>query len=175
MPRKHLSPRSPAEDTPPPKPSSPPELPGEGVFDRLDQQLVNAYLRFMTLLDEQPIDRKAKEELASHFNAYSRSLHEPFVLAISMLNEIAEWFYSKSEYYGYQVKSHVKGPRLKHERVQERHAAIDKAVEAGITGDEGLYRFMMEHHPELIRKGKGKLEFISIRQMMRQYREAKRP
>jgi hypothetical protein len=49
---------------------------------------------------------------------------------------------------------------------------MDKAREAGITGEEELFRFMREYHPDLIRKGKR--DFISSQQMMKQYRNARR-
>jgi hypothetical protein len=83
---------------------------------------------------------------------------------MSDLTEVTREFASK-------IASQRKGPRQKRERVQRRHEAIDKAIEVGITTDADLFRFMRENHPDLIRKGKG---FISLQQMMRFYRDAKR-
>jgi hypothetical protein len=62
---------------------------------------------------------------------------------------------------------HRKGPQAKHDRVEERHQEIDKAIEVGITDPDAILKLLRENHPELVRKGKG---FIKPEIMMRQYR-----
>jgi hypothetical protein len=57
-------------------------------------------------------------------------------------------------------------------KVQARHAAMDKAIEAGIKEEAALYRFMLEYHSELMRMGKKK--YVSAASMMKQFRRARR-
>jgi hypothetical protein len=71
-----------------------------------------------------------------------------------------------------RFEDQLKGPRLKRERVQKRNEEIGKAMDAGITKEEDLFRHMRENHEELMRKGKN--GYIGSTQMMREYRKAKK-
>jgi hypothetical protein len=158
MPR---NPRSPAEDHASAEPTPSNLLP----HLELQRQAYEAYRRFMCLLNGLPLREQVKSEMADLVTGMYSCLTRSHGLEMSDLTDVTRQFVS-------QIVSQRKGPRQKRERVQRRHEEIDKAIEVGITSDEDLFRFMKEHHPDLIRKGKR--DFISLQQMMRLYREARR-
>jgi hypothetical protein len=165
----------------------PPELPLVLARERYDEELVrelyrreNAALRkLLDLAAGLPLNRQTKESLIRHVYEFRYCMHElraAFMAellrqckqAVEQGQEAVEGLLCLHS----EVENQRRGPRLRHERVLRRHVEIDKAVEAGITDDEELFKFMQDYHPELIRKGKK--DFISPQQMMRLYRERRK-
>jgi hypothetical protein len=72
-----------------------------------------------------------------------------------------------------------RGPRDWHARLEQRHAELDKLIEidkltgVGIRTPEEYHRELLDQHPDLVRKSKGK-GFIDPDLMMRTYWRSKR-
>src|SRR5262249_27876915 len=130
-----------------------------------------AHKRFRELLDVQAIDQQIKSELARLVLEALRCLNASYRLAFDAMTEQTEWIVEQASRLSSKVESHRKGPRLKRERVEKRHKAMDEAMAAGITEEQEVLRFMQEHYPELIRKGKK--DSISAKQMMSLYPQAR--
>ncbi len=155
-------------------PSFPPPPSGldESKLDELRRKAQAAFQDFLRRLRNLPLDPQVKSELAGSVLEALCCKDEIYCLEVRWLQENCNWLFAKAKHFSSRVENQRKGPRLKRERVQKRHEEIDRARAAGITDDEGLFRFMQEHHPDLIRIKK---RFISAKQMMREYRAARRP
>jgi hypothetical protein len=65
----------------------------------------------------------------------------------------------------------AKCARVKHERVARRNEVIDKLAEVGTTDPEQILAHLIEHYPELVKKGrKGR---VGAEQVVDAYRRAK--
>jgi hypothetical protein len=69
------------------------------------------------------------------------------------------------------VQNHLKGPRVKAQRTAERHRVIDSLREQGYTTDEAILEHLKQQHPDLVRRKKGKNDWIDAGLMMKQYRK----
>ena len=65
-----------------------------------------------------------------------------------------------------------KGPRRR-AVLKNRNREIEKAMEVGISQPPAIFKFMVENHPELMRKSKQQ-GFISVESMMKGYRTGQR-
>jgi len=125
------------------------------------------YQRLVEAVHSQPIDDQAKTVLIQGVD----------LLLCFMGNICLPYSLQCTEVMTDLVEAHRKGPRMKHNRVQKRHEAMDKAIEVGIPSNEELYRFMIREHPDLMYKKqkKPKEGFISLQQMLRKYHHSKKP
>jgi hypothetical protein len=161
------------------RPSVPPPRPeplDEARFDELRRQVRAAHRRLLDLLRDLPLDRQTKKALADSVAEALLCHDEIASLAFDQAREYCKWYAAQAEHYASKLANQGKGPRLQRELVQKRHEKMDKAISTGITDEGALFRFMQEHHPDLIRTGKGKKKrFISPKQMMREFRAATKP
>ena len=68
------------------------------------------------------------------------------------------------------LANYRKGPKAR-EVLQARNREIDKAMQVGITDPDDIHRFMVEHHPALMRQSKRRgASFISVQSMMKRHK-----
>jgi hypothetical protein len=138
----------------------------------LKLQYQEAWERLKNLLRQCPIDLQTKHAILGHIFEMLRSVVGLSEVAFSCHQSHGQYLTELAKHLASRVANQGKGPGQKHERVLERRKAIDRARDMGITDDEGIYAFMKEHHPELIRKGRRGL--VSADHMMRDYRESRK-
>jgi hypothetical protein len=61
------------------------------------------------------------------------------------------------------------GPRMKQARLEERHRIIDTLIAQGMKGEKEIFKFLQEHHGDLVRTKKGT---IGSKDMMKTYGKA---
>jgi hypothetical protein len=126
--------------------------------------------RTLPLAEQKRLARALGEELGS-WTTVPRALLDFFPLAIAKLTAFMKWLAHNLTEQSNLAWAAQRGNRRKAELLARRHQAIDKAREVGITDTQAIFSFLRDNHPELIRKGKGFVDPISI---MRTYQKSKK-
>jgi hypothetical protein len=73
-----------------------------------------------------------------------------------------------------RIKRRGRCAEVRAEKTANRHAAIDKLIEAGIRDPHKILAQLQEHNEGLVRLKKGSKDFIDPEIMMRKYRDSKK-
>jgi hypothetical protein len=149
----------------------------------LEVKTEEAIASFMDLLDHQPLSPPLKRGLKKSFLS---ALEQRFRVEKILLAHIracigldefrvntAHHHAAEAENLAEKLDRHGAGPRLKHERLEKRHKAMDEGWRAGFRDEAGLFNFMKQNYHDLVWIRKRR-DFMSSRHIWASYQRYRR-